>query len=327
MTAGDISVSSTHRHSHPHNLSHTHNRSRHLEDGSSTPPPTTTMAHHHLSSAERHEYLDASRSPVPSLTNATLRSSSVSSSVNSLSPDAHQATTPRDLLPQFQSVSSACHASIDSVANNVGTGGMELKKRRRNEEEGEEKKEEEVHGGSGDGGEAARSVPPPPPLPQQQPESKKIRTTRRLVNGERRPLTGSTDFVKLCGLNGLYDEYVRPYIVDGQVRRTMSDLASSHYLRGVTGAVLDSPGSPDFFALAKAPPKTEFAKLELIPMASLRAAFAIGGDERTKKPVEKHQDASEQPKSHQQSRQSNSGTRRYRSEQSTPASQPKKARY
>ncbi|KAJ2343857.1 hypothetical protein GGH92_004736, partial [Coemansia sp. RSA 2673] len=90
MTAGDISVSSTHRHSHTHNLSHAHNRSRHL-DGSRTP---TAMAHHHMSSAERHEYLDANRSPVPSLTNANIRSSSVSSSVNSLSPDAHQATTP-----------------------------------------------------------------------------------------------------------------------------------------------------------------------------------------------------------------------------------------
>ncbi|KAJ2077507.1 hypothetical protein GGI09_008205 [Coemansia sp. S100] len=332
MTAGDISVSSTHRHSHTHNLSHAHNRSRHL-DGSRTP---TAMAHHHMSSAERHEYLDANRSPVPSLTNANIRSSSVSSSVNSLSPDAHQATTPRDLLPQFQAVGNACHASIDSVANSVGTDGVELKKRRRDDDEEEEKKEEEkAQSGNGGGEPAGSALPPPPPLPQQ-PESKRLRTTHRLVNGERRPLTGSTDFVKLCGLNKLYDEYVRPYIVDGQVRRTLPDLASSHYLRGVTGAMLHCPGAPDFAALAKAPPKTQFSKLEPIPMASLDVAFAFGGgDERTKKPVQKVgsgagcfvlNEASEQLKS-QQSRQGNGGTRRYRSEQSTPAPQPKKARY
>ncbi|KAJ2458818.1 hypothetical protein GGI03_005712, partial [Coemansia sp. RSA 2337] len=94
-----------------------------------------------------------------------------------------------------------------------------------------------------------------------------------------------------------------------------------------------------------APPKTQFSKLEPIPMASLDAAFAFGGgDERTKKPVQKVGsgagcfvlnvvafgalccEASEQPKS-QQSRQGNGGTRRYRSEQSTPTPQPKKARY
>ncbi|KAJ2815892.1 hypothetical protein GGI24_005898 [Coemansia furcata] len=241
--------------------------------------------HHQRSSAQSHEYLEASQSPVPSLTSATLRSSSVSSSVNSLSPDAHQATTPRDLLPQFQSVSNACHASIDSVADSVGADGTEFKKRRRDEEE-EEKKEEVVVRSGGD----SRSAPLPLPQQQQyqqQPESKKRRTTRRLVTGERRPLTGSTDFVKLFGLSGLYDEFVRPYIVDGQVRRTLPDLAASDYLRGVNGAVAHGTAAVDLVGLVKAPPKSQFSKLDPLPMTSIRAAFAIGNDEKTKKPVVK----------------------------------------
>ncbi|KAJ1820333.1 hypothetical protein LPJ60_003271 [Coemansia sp. RSA 2675] len=285
--AGDISVSSTHRHSHPHNISHSHHHSRQLS-GSNTP---TAMPHHHtLASAQSHEYLHASQSPVPSLTNATLRSSSVSSSVNSLSPDAHQATTPRDLLPQFKSAVNSCHAAIDSVANIVDADEAEPKKRRRDEEEeveprkpcrdGEE--EGEVQGGSA--GDSAGSAPLPQP---QQPESQEQLRTRHLVNGKRRPLTGSTDFIKLCGLGGLYDEFVRPYIVDGKVKRTFPDLASSEYLRGVKGAVLHCEGAPDLIALIKEPPKTQYSKLEPIPMASLRAAFSFGGgDKRAKRPSE-----------------------------------------
>ncbi|KAJ2488832.1 hypothetical protein IWW37_004496 [Coemansia sp. RSA 2050] len=281
--AGDISVSSSHRHSHPHNISHSHNRSRQLS-GSSTP---TAMPHHHtLASAQSHEYLHASQSPVPSLTNATLRSSSVSSSVNSLSPDAHQATTPRDLLPQFKSVGNVCHAPIGSVANNLDADEAESKKRRRDEERDaeskklyrDEKEEGEVQSGS------AGSAPPPLP---QQPEGQEQLRTRHLVNGKRRPLTGSTDFIKLCGLTGLYDEFVRPYIVDGKVKRKFPDLASSEYLHGVKGAMLHCEGAPDLIALIKAPPKTQYSKLEPIPMASLRAAFSFGGvDKRAKRPSE-----------------------------------------
>ncbi|KAJ2506602.1 hypothetical protein IWW47_001505 [Coemansia sp. RSA 2052] len=272
------------------------------------------------------EYLDASQSPVPSLTSATLRSSSVSSSVNSLSPDAHQATTPRDLLPQFQSVSSKYHhhhhhAPMDTVANDIDDAeGTDYKKRRREDDADDEAQR---------AGDSAPLVPPTQ-LPQQ-PESKKRRkeTTRRLSNGERRPLTGSTDFVKRFGLGELYDQFVRPYVVEGQVRRTMPDLAASDYLRGVKGAVAhDAVGSVDhdLVALVKAPPKSEFSRLELLPMASIRAAFAIGNDEQTKKPV--HHGASELSKSqHSRHANGNSGSNhRHRSQHAVPASQPKAAR-
>ncbi|KAJ2741264.1 hypothetical protein GGI20_005307 [Coemansia sp. BCRC 34301] len=320
MTAGDISVSSTHRHSHhhhhhPHNLSHPHSHSRHLNGDA----PATTMAHHRNVASPRQslEYLDASQSPVPSLTSATLRSSSVSSSVNSLSPDAHQVTTPRDLLPQFRSVSNGYHAPMGSVANGIEADGIDYKKRRREDESDE-------------------ALPVPQTQTQQQPqleqpESKKRRktktTTRRLSNGERRPLTGSTDFVKRFGLSEMYDEFVRPYVVEGQVRRTMPDLAASDYLRGVKGIVACGAGSPvlDLVTLVKAPPKSEFSRLELLPMASIRAAFAIGNDKRTKL-AQKHQGADEQPKSQQpRHANGNSGNHRHRPQHAVPASQPPKA--
>ncbi|KAJ2794374.1 hypothetical protein H4S07_006776, partial [Coemansia furcata] len=102
-------------------------------------------------------------------------------------------------------------------------------------------------------------------------------------------------------------------------------LAASDYLRGVNGAVAHGTAAVDLVGLVKAPPKSQFSKLDPLPMTSIRAAFAIGNDEKTKKPV--HQGTSEQSKS-QQSRQSNSGDHRHRSQQSsTPASQPKAARY
>ncbi|KAJ2896645.1 hypothetical protein GGI21_005024, partial [Coemansia aciculifera] len=239
--------------------------------------------HHHRSVSpprQSLEYLDARQSPVPSLTSTALRSSSVSSSVNSLSPDAHQVTTPRDLLSQFQSVGNACHAPMASVENDTDAEGIDYKKRRR-EDDGDD--------------ETLVQVQPQPQQPQQalQPECKKRRkttTTHRCPGGERRPLTGSTDFVKRFGLSEMYDEFVRPYVVEGQVRRTMPELAASDYLRGVKGAVVHGAGSPEFdlVTLVKAPPKNTFSRLELIPMASIRAAFAIGNDERTaRKPMQK----------------------------------------
>ncbi|ORX68790.1 hypothetical protein DL89DRAFT_183987 [Linderina pennispora] len=56
-----------------------------------------------------HGYANTSQSPVPTLTNSTSRSSSASSSVNTLSPDSGLATTPRDLLPQFNSAGKRKH--------------------------------------------------------------------------------------------------------------------------------------------------------------------------------------------------------------------------
>ncbi|KAJ2333275.1 hypothetical protein GGI00_002406 [Coemansia sp. RSA 2681] len=169
---------------------------------------------------------------------------------------------------------------MDTVANDIDDAeGIDYKKRRREDDADDEAQR---------AGDSAPLVPPTQ-LPQQ-PESKKRRkeTTRRLSNGERRPLTGSTDFVKRFGLGELYDQFVRPYVVEGQVRRTMPDLAASDYLRGVKGAVAHDvvrSVDHDLVALVKAPPKSEFSRLELLPMASIRAAFAIGNDEQTKKPV------------------------------------------
>ncbi|KAJ2478480.1 hypothetical protein EV174_004306 [Coemansia sp. RSA 2320] len=244
MTAADISVSSTHRHGHGHNMHHS---------GDSA----MAMSRRDLS-PRSHEYSDAGQSPVPSLTNATLRSSSVSSSVNSLSPDAHQATTPRDLLPQFKSVGGVYHPE---EAKDIDTVEADAKKRRREEGVGEE---------------TARALSPG--------ESKKRLKTRRTGGSqERRHLTGSTDFVKRFGLTSLYDEFVRPYVGgDGQVRRKIPDLASSHYLRGVEEGAVARGGSLDLVGLVRAPPKSEFSHLELLPMASIRAAFAIGAGEQSK---------------------------------------------
>ncbi|KAJ2654300.1 hypothetical protein GGH99_007357, partial [Coemansia sp. RSA 1285] len=79
---------------------------------------------HHSSMTRGRDYLGSSaHSPVPSLTNDASRSSSVSSSVNSLSPDT-LVTTPRDLMPQFKTTSSSTGREP-----NVGVDGLDGKKR------------------------------------------------------------------------------------------------------------------------------------------------------------------------------------------------------
>ncbi|KAJ1899424.1 hypothetical protein LPJ81_004144 [Coemansia sp. IMI 209127] len=91
---------------------------------------------------------------------------------------------------------------------------------------------------------------------------------------KRRPLTGNMDFVRKFGLAGLYQEFVRPYV--GETRQQLPDLASA-YLKNVKGSV-HRPGaaSLDLLGLVMAPPKNEFDSLDLLPMASIKAAFNIG---------------------------------------------------
>ncbi|KAJ2372262.1 hypothetical protein IW150_004199, partial [Coemansia sp. RSA 2607] len=118
-------------------------------------------------------------------------------------------------------------------------------------------------------------------------DTKRRRTISRKRDGpSSRPpkrLTGSADFVKRFGLVELYDQFVRPYVspavAGAGVRQQMPDLASA-YLRNVRGAVVASPATPssrplDLMALVMAPPKNEFERLDMLPMASIKAAFSI----------------------------------------------------
>ncbi|KAJ1931186.1 hypothetical protein FBU59_006802 [Linderina macrospora] len=173
-----------------------------------------------------HGYANSSQSPVPTLTNSTSRSSSASSSVNSLSPGAGLATTPRDLLPQFSSV-----------------GG----KRKHHEEV---KKE-------------------PAAVAESRPRHKR----RRTGTEKKRRLTGSADFVRRLGLYSLYEEYVRPY----PGNTAQPDVVSA-YLSGVQGAVeIQKDRGVSLRDLVLMPPKNEFDRLEVLPLAAIRPAFSIGG--------------------------------------------------
>ncbi|KAJ1959812.1 hypothetical protein GGI12_004144 [Dipsacomyces acuminosporus] len=214
------------------------------------------MPHHTaLPQSHHHGYAEANQSPVPTLTNSTSRSSSASSSVNSLSPEA-LATTPRDLMPQFKTVvgandgdgaagtKAAMHKIEESVEDKDDLQRGQQRKRRR---EGED---------------------------DSNPVDKKTRE-KRTKRSQPRRLTGSVDFVAKFGLYDLYEQYVRPYTGVGS-RQPLPDLASA-YLDGVKGAVkiqAQTPGSLRDLVLM--PPKNEFEHLDLLPMASIKPAFSIG---------------------------------------------------
>ncbi|KAJ2546280.1 hypothetical protein EV175_005660, partial [Coemansia sp. RSA 1933] len=233
------------------------------------------MPHHSLVSQNR-DYQDSSaHSPVPSLTNEASRSSSVSSSVNSLSPDT-LVTTPRDLMPHFKSSSVAGTApaadtkkrSLPADDSTQSTHGMvddgTAHKRRRESSDGST---EESSSPMAQAGDMERKVKRR--VAEQQPRQKKDKSRKR-------PLTGDVDFVTRFGLVGLYREFVRPYVGGGEGRQQLPDLASA-YLKNVKGSVHHPPGASfDLLGLVMAPPKNEFDSLDLLPMASIRAAFNIG---------------------------------------------------
>ncbi|KAJ2859235.1 hypothetical protein GGI22_003051 [Coemansia erecta] len=257
---------------------------------------------HHSPISRNRGYLDSSsHSPVPSLTNDASRSSSVSSSVNSLSPDT-LVTTPRDLMPQFKST-AGCAADMDkqgsikrALSDDDNVDACSSPHKRRGEISGDNtgtaadtKKRSLAYGDSGsvdDGVPHKRrressSDDTEPTTPKEQGNNTQVGDMERKAKRrdaeqprKRKPLTGNLDFVKKFGLAGLYQEFVRPYV--GETRQQLPDLASA-YLKNVKGSV-HRPGaaSLDLLGLVMAPPKNEFDSLDLLPMASIKAAFNIG---------------------------------------------------
>ncbi|KAJ2856061.1 hypothetical protein J3B02_001824 [Coemansia erecta] len=216
-------------------------------------------------------YADGSEyhSPVPSLTHGTSRASSASSSsVSSMSPGALAVATPRDLAPPF--VSSLGRHGGDATAKKtlVATGqpgtssdGGDLKRRSRESEEDADNDADTARAGT-----AAK----------RQKMRKHASSNSIARSHSRKRLTGSADFVKQFGLADLYDQYVRPYVLsEAGSRREMPDLASA-YLCNVRSTIAAQPERQvDLMALVLAPPKNEFDHLDLLPMASIKAAFSI----------------------------------------------------
>ncbi|KAJ2515871.1 hypothetical protein H4217_004919, partial [Coemansia sp. RSA 1939] len=259
---------------------------------------------YHSSMTRGRDYLGSSaHSPVPSLTNDASRSSSVSSSVNSLSPDT-LVTTPRDLMSQFKTTSSSTGREP-----NVGVDGLDGKKRPfpvddnavngysgvADAANNKRRRESSSDAGLVMMAEANKPSNASQVEVEQQQEKEKERKARRRDSGDqqqrrRRPLTGSVDFVTKFGLSGLYQEFVRPYVVGDSngsdiKRQQLPDLTTA-YLKNVKGSVQQQQqqqpnheaggGSVDLLGLVMAPPKNEFDSLDLLPMASIRAAFNIG---------------------------------------------------
>ncbi|KAJ1731545.1 hypothetical protein LPJ61_002483 [Coemansia biformis] len=210
---------------------------------------------------------DVHQSPVPSLTTETSRASSASasSSVTAMSPDSLM-TTPRDLLPQFSAVGGDCGKR--GVEQMVGAGAApEIKSQPQQQHEQQSLKRRRE--GGADGSDAVESVG------EEQPRQKR----RVEAPVRRKQLTGDADFVKLLGLQPLYDAFVRPYSSGGE-RRALPDVDAA-YLRDIEGAERRA-GTVDLLGLVMAPPKNDLDRLELLPAATVRAAFRICGaaDER-----------------------------------------------
>ncbi|KAI9506596.1 hypothetical protein BX070DRAFT_4794 [Coemansia spiralis] len=262
-------------------------QNRHINNTSALAMPH----HQHSPLARGHDYLDSAHSPVPSLTNSTSRSSSASSSVNTLSPDT-LVTMPKDLLPQFKSSVGATNIvkgqkrclSADDYAGSDGkcSEADEPHKRRRESSS------------SSDGVEMAMTDANPKEQEQEGETTQQIvekeepKVKRRIDSSSnqhhrhhtqsqklrhKRPLTGSVDLVSKFGLYGLYKEFVLPYT--GNNRQQLPDLATA-YLKNVKGSVQHTNGSLDLLSLVMAPPKNEFDNLDVLPMASIKAAFSLG---------------------------------------------------
>ncbi|KAJ2455893.1 hypothetical protein EV183_000509 [Coemansia sp. RSA 2336] len=185
-------------------------------------------------------YEATGQSPVPSLTAGTSQLSSASSSVNTLSPDILAA---RNLLPRFEATRDmackhAVQASEEAGGEHVVQASEDTRKRRR--------------------------------------ESATEQSRKRAMRQPRQRPTGSTDFVGKYGLNGLYDEFVRPYV--GERRRALPDLGTA-YLRDV--GVEPQARTVDLLELVLGPAKNDFDKLDLLPRASIKAAFRIGAGSHT----------------------------------------------
>ncbi|KAJ2718334.1 hypothetical protein GGI07_005798 [Coemansia sp. Benny D115] len=229
-------------------------------------------------------FSDDDHSPVPSLTHANSRSSSASSSVNSaLSPDELGMSTPRDLMPQLHNKPAPLEKNVASEAR------APLKKRARESPEQHSTESDKTAAAAtmACGETTADSTEYGASTKRRRNSSSSDNdnsTERTAAASCRRPkrLTGSTDFVKRFGLGDLYEQFVRPYAVPvserqqgAAVRRPMPDLRAA-YLGNVQGAApLSRPAAVDLMALVMAPAKNELDRLELLPMASIRAAFSL----------------------------------------------------
>ncbi|KAJ2081535.1 hypothetical protein H4R24_002263 [Coemansia sp. RSA 988] len=228
----------------------------------------------------------ATQSPVPSLTNETSRASSASSSVNSMSPDTLATTTPRDLLPSFESAAAGdsyarshrcSHTTapmkgddraVSSEEKALAHGGQQQRKRRRVSDLTDVAGDDDVESRC-----AKRRV---------RHAGEGVRSVRR------RHLTGDADFVRLFGLSDLYDQYVRPYAGLEQQRLPLPGLAAA-YLKDVKAADLQpqQTGPPDLLGLVMAPPKNDFDRLDLLSSTSIRAAFRVGSVEPARRSTER----------------------------------------
>ncbi|KAJ1786703.1 hypothetical protein LPJ67_003468 [Coemansia sp. RSA 1938] len=225
-------------------------------------------------------YHAASLSPVPSLTNGA----SSASSVNSLSPDA-LGTTPRDLLPHFEAArtmfdyNKPLRCADDSARKRRRESGAELtdtneqSRKRLMQDKGLEVEDVSLDRKmDGESPEADRETQSTVELTEAaQPTSEPVALRVR-----RRQPTGSTDFVTKYGLLDLYNQFVRPY---AESRPSLPPVAAA-YLSDITSAPL--PTSLDLVGLVMAPPKNDLARLDLLPMASIRAAFHLGEPKRTR---------------------------------------------
>ncbi|KAJ1720277.1 hypothetical protein LPJ53_005076 [Coemansia erecta] len=229
----------------------------------------------------------SSHSPVPSLTHEASRASSASSSVTSLSPGALAVATPRDLMPQFA-------ASLDNPSGDAKKMPLVSRHHQHHHHKSADAADNSSIDPVGLKRRASSQDDIPATTDTATSTSKRRRTVSRRRDGSSsRPpkrLTGSADFVKRFGLVDLYDQFVRPYVspsaAGAGVRQQMPDLASA-YLRNVHGAMMATAVSAaaaaaapssrpmDLMALVMAPPKNEFERLDLLPMASIKAAFSI----------------------------------------------------
>ncbi|KAJ2704300.1 hypothetical protein FB645_003381 [Coemansia sp. IMI 203386] len=229
-------------------------------------------------------------SPVPSLTHGTSRASSASSSsVSSMSPNALAVATPRDLAPPFAPLGHDSEAK-KAIAAVKSTTDNDLKRRSRESDNDAEAC-------------AAGTAAKRPRMRRHAGDSAQPRSRKRL--------TGSADFVKQFGLVDLYNQFVRPYVSPAAGdRREMPDLASA-YLSNVRGAVAaQAERRLDLMALVMAPPKNEFDHLDVLPMASIKAAFSLNsaGAKRSRISLKCSTDAQSQSRSvRQESGNNNSG--------------------
>ncbi|KAJ1851913.1 hypothetical protein GGH12_005950 [Coemansia sp. RSA 1822] len=242
-------------------------------------------------------YHAASQSPVPSLTNGT--SSSASSSVNSLSPDA-LGTTPRDLLPHFEAAGhnthmfdykkqAALHCADDSTRKRRRESVAELtdtheqsRKRPMQDRSPLEladaslsDRKHTMHGESPEVTDRKMQEGTTELTDTAEKPKSVVEPTAAALHVRRRQPTGSTDFVSKYGLTDLYNQFVRPYV--GEPRQALPGVATA-YLSDVASTPLAT--SLDLVGLVMAPPKNDFARLDLLPMASIRAAFHMGESKR-----------------------------------------------